>query len=378
MARFIVTNFNWVGVFIGGQPFLPPDMMEPLSVPVSVPQVTVKAHVDVVYDQQMASYDILRLRANYSFPLEPTAVDFAPTDGEIELSLQSSLALDDPGWYFGVDLLAAEGQTYETLLSQHLVCWHPEHVGCPSPPGAPGGGCPAGGPVSFGAPDAGGVSTFSYSFANPSDPHGIGSGLVLSTSDSGWGFTALPDDVSVEKIGMTAEATPREVWHATVPAADGSSRLYVNDSDSGEFVPAGPYGTRFSSTSSGFVETIGSSEVHYDNSGVIQQVVTGESVHTYTRGQDWVEIEANTALPTKHRYNLQNDDVVSIQTYAQLPGSGWTESRLLEVGRSSGQIASLTSYPGGRTTSFSYNTDGSLASYQDCSGRTTTLHYEEA
>jgi YD repeat-containing protein len=208
----------------------------------------------------------------------------------------------------------------------------------------------------------------------------VGAQAVFNSFANTWGFLALPGNVSLTYQGMTAESTPREVWHAAVPAADGTARLYCNDASTGEFTPVAPYGTSFASTETGWAETIGDSAVHYDVYGVVEQVVRGQSVHTYTRdpGGAWVDIEANTAMPSKQRYNLSGGVVQSVSQYAQLSGSGWTETRRLAVSQWGGQISQLTSYPGGRTTSFSYNGDGTLASYQDCSGRTWHLQYEGA
>ena len=378
MPNFSITSYQWIGGFIGSKPVMPaapPNSGMTYVTGESVPTVTFELHVDVSYG--MGPYDGLRIRRWCpSGAIEQS--DFQPPDHTVTCTLDGDSLGTWPFIGSVFRLYALTGQS-EVLLCTSNISWGWECPGCAVDPTSPGGGCPSG-DVSFGSPDQGGNSTLSYSFAGGSGRQAMGSRVVFNTFSNSWGFMALPGNLSLVNLGQTAESTPRDCWHAAVPAADGTSRLYCNDASTGEFMPCGPYGTSFASTGSGWAETIGDSAVHYDVYGVLDKVVRGQSVHTYTHdpGGAWVDIEANTAPPTKFRYALQSGVVQSVHQYAQLSGSGWTEARRLDVSQSGGRISQLTSYPGGRTTSFSYGGDGSLTSYQDCSGRSWHLQYEGA
>lgn len=370
MARFNVDSYQWTGGFIKGMPFAPAGELNEttiIGIPADAPPVTISVSVQVSYDEETGLYESLRLRHPRGYSFE----NFGPPDGSIVITMPIGVV---PGPVADAAVLFGVSGGSETQLSMAYLEWYWAE-GCPTCPTCQVGGCGSGG-VTLSSPDQNGNSRLSYPFGGGSDPHGLGASAVFGTQSTSWGFMALPDDVSVVNAGQTAETPPRNCIHATVPAGDGTSRLYCSDSATGDFVPAGSYGTSFAWNGSGYVETIGDSQVHYDSSGVLQRVVSGQSEHIYSRGTGWVDITANTATPTKHRYNLQDDNVQSIVEYAQLPGSGWTEARRLEVGWSGSQISSFTSYPGARTTSFSY-VDGSLASYEDCSGRAWNLQYEE-
>lgn len=378
--NFWVNDYKWVGAFIGGKPFLTANQFGTFLLVGKMSPVTIKAHVNVDYDD-MGPYDVLRLSLGYPLNrgVEPRDFDIAfdPTDGEITWSFRPGYPEMIPGPPGAVALLAGSGSNPRVLLWT-TVTWEPEYASCPVCPTACCGGC-AEGNLSYSAPDHCGNSSLSYSFDSGLDSHGIGTKLVFSTATNAWSFTALPGNVSVSCQGQTGETPARDCWWAIVPAADGTRRYYCNDSSSGEFVPWGPYGTTFKGTGSGWVETIGDHAVHYNSSGVIEKVVRGQAVHTYSRdpGGTWVDITANTCTPTKVRYSLQNGVVQSIQQYTWLSGS-WREVRRLTVSRQGEQISQVTVAPGGRTTTFNYTMNGLLTSYQDCSGRTWTPLYEEA
>lgn len=379
---FYVDSITWLGAFIGGQPFAP-GISDNIVIPGDAGPVEFQVHVETSEAEPPFGYVGLGLMANYPGPVGSVTVDFGPPGGAADVALLPGVVLDYPGLEFTLDLIGYYPDldppplppygVLDSITVRYSVPWS----FCPLPPTSPGGGCPSG-DLRVMPPDPNGVAQVSYSFGGGGDPNGIGSRVAFNTNNASWGFMALPGDVSLQYLGDTAESTPREVWHATVPAGDGTTRLYCSDSSTGDFVPVGPYGTTFGWNGSEYVETVGGAQVCYDSSGVLQRVINGGSVHTYSYDGAWVDIEANTSPPTKVRYSKSGGIVQSVHQYVQLPGAGWVEARQLAVAWSGDQIATLTSYPGDRTTSFSYNPDGSLASYEDCSGREYALQYEEA
>ena len=382
---FRVTGYSIIGQFIGGKPYSPAANWKPgFGAPGDVPPVTLGVRVSVEYGPPDWGYPYTGLKLRLDYPAEVGStpeVAFDPTDGYIEWSLQPGIPRVAVGSVTGVVLLGtSSGGSIE--IDETDFYWRPTGTGCPTPPVAGGGsgGCPAGSVLSPIAPDLDGHFRTRYRFGGTPDPHGMGASLIWSSDDSSWGFAALPGNLTLANLGQTGESTPRDCWRATVPAADGSVRTYCNDSSTGEFVTCGPYGTSFASTENGWAETIGDSEVHYDVYGMLEKVVRGGSVHTYSRDPNgaWVDIAANTWPATKFRYALQGGVVQTVHQYAQLDGANWTEARQLAVSYGDGLITQVTSYPGGRTTSFSYDQAGKLASYEDCSGRTWALQYEGA
>ena len=375
---FQIKSFAWTGAFVGGQPYA--TRKQDFVFPANSSPATIGVYVET--EESPIGFTGLGLIPD-AISWTPK-VDFGPPSGGIEVSLQPGMIVEDLGVSFNIDLVAyflypppPPAPPY-MVLDTCSVVFAPVCRTCPQIPGSGSGSCAAGG-MTLSSPDETGNAVVMFDFGSTPDPLGMGAGLTYMTGSAQWGFTALPGDLLLSNLGQTSESPPRDCWRARVPAADGSVREYCNDASTGEFVPCGPYGTQFASTDDGWVETLGDTRVYYDVYGVLSRVERGGSVHSYSRDPNgaWVDIESNTATPGRFRYNLQSGQVQSIHEYAQLDGSNWTETRYLSVAQSGGRIAQLTSYPEGRTTSFSYNGDGSLASYEDCSGRTWSLQYEE-
>lgn len=410
---FHVIDQGWIGAFIGGKPVLCPAANDKESMDGNIyasARATFSAEVTVFYDPEGGFYDHFgwfadALGASTSYAVINENTGCPPGDGTVTVApIHKQNGVPIPPAMTMHLMACSPGQdpddgtsVLHSWVDQGAIYYEP-HLAPPTRY-AKGGEfsckCGDGGTPS---PDPSGLGTLGLSsmpvpaavdedgrlavyfvlpVAPAQDPNVIMTAFTYLSNESRWTFSALPGDLAFGNSGQTREDPPRDHWFAGIASASGGGgRAYHSDASDGDFVPELDFGTAFASNGTAFIETIGAAKVHYDSNHRIVGVQDGGAIHTYSYlSGSQVEIKANTYPQSKMVCTHAGYQVSSVRTYVEWPEVGWVEVGSAGVEWEDDLIQSIELAPSGTTTSFIYYDDGSLRSFESCSGAETELQY---